>query len=92
MPIFATYLTGLEITSAGKIFSKSQEMSNYILSRKIPKRIENHKGPFFPPKGFYCTRKPVKFRWKHQVRFLSTIDVLWEKIVALVEFSWVVVF
>ena len=26
---------------AGRIFSKSQEQSNYGLSRKIPKRIEN---------------------------------------------------
>ena len=27
--------------------------------------LKMHKRPIFFPKGFYCTRKPVKFRWKH---------------------------
>ena len=27
--------------------------------------LKIHKRPFSSPKGFYCTRKPVKFRWKH---------------------------
>ena len=27
--------------------------------------LKINKRPIFFPKGFYCSQKPVKFRWKH---------------------------